>query len=151
MKQITVQFFAPGLPITKGSKKSVGMNRRTGQAILVEVAKGLPHWMKTVATCAREELKEKHGVDRLEIKNPIFSAIYYIPIAPSRLKGKNALAPNDPHTQKRDLDKMNRAIYDSITGILIKDDGAIWSSEEKKLWCLRGDEGAFIEITGDVE
>jgi len=116
-----VTFFVPGVPIPKGSAKGF-YNKALGRVMIVQdnKEKQAP-WASMIAVVAQEFFSKP-------IEGPVMvSLAFKMP----RLKGhfgsgKNAgvLKASAPiyHTVKPDVDKLERCIYDALTGIAWKDD-----------------------------
>lgn len=107
------QFKAIGLPRPQGSKNVMS---RGGKTWLVESAKGLPQWRKTVATAAKEA-HPNHTPD----KAPYRLEITFIMPRTKAMKDKHA----PPMTQRPDIDKLERAVLDSLTGVIWEDDSQV--------------------------
>lgn len=129
-------FKAIGLPRPQGSKNVMS---RGGKTWLVESAKGLPQWRKTVATAAKA-VNPKHEAD----KNPYYIELVFI--MPRTKAMKNNPAP--PMTQRPDIDKLERAILDSLTGVIWEDDSQVIKVYKHKRRARPDEEiGAEILIT----
>ena len=54
--------------------------------------------------------------------------------------------PGDPHLQTPDIDKLERAVLDALTGIVWADDCQVVAVHKTKRWCHRGHEGVRITL-----
>jgi Holliday junction resolvase RusA-like endonuclease len=121
--------FVPGLPISQGSKKAF---QRGNKIVLVESAAGLKSWRETVARAAQAE-----GRTILETEAITLSLMFMMP------------APKKPvrryPTTKPDIDKLTRAIADSLTGVWYKDDSQIVHLEAQKCYTTE-QPGVYIAI-----
>lgn len=116
---MTTTFFAEGTPRPQGSKKHVGHGR------MVEMSKGLPAWRAALVTAATAA---HHGPP---YDGPVtVTAVFVFPRAKA-LKDK----PAPPHTSPSDLDKLQRAVGDSLTAAgVFHDDSQInmWFSHKRR-------------------
>ena len=102
-------------PVPQGSKK-IGRNRGTGRAVLVDDNPALASWRALVAGTAR---KEWNGRPPLVVPVSVW-ADFYLPRPAGHFgTGRNAgvlkaSAPEWPAV-KPDLDKLLRAVFDSLT------------------------------------
>lgn len=106
--------FIPGIPAAQGSKRHVGNGR------MIEMDKKLPVWRNTIQLVCR------HIHKTAPVDKPVrVRAVFYIP-RPKRPKFDVPATPAD-------LDKLQRALGDAITGIVIRDDSRIvqWDAEKK--------------------
>jgi len=122
--------FVPGLPISQGSKKAF---QRGSKIVLVESAAGLKSWREAVARAAQAQ-----GRTILDTEAVTLSLMFMLP------------APKKPvrryPTTKPDLDKLIRAIADSLTGVWYKDDSQIVKLQAEK--CYTTDQpGVYISIS----
>lgn len=101
-------------PATQGSKKHVGRGR------LVEVSKNLPRWRALVSAQAAAALAEQRG--GIMFPGPVAVVHEYVLYRPSSLSPRK---PTPPATKRPDLDKLERAVLDAITHIVIADDAAV--------------------------
>lgn len=122
----------PGKPIPQGSKNAF-VNPRTGKAVMVEAAKGFKEWRKIVADTAREAV----GPDWVLLDEPLemIAEFYLEPPAKSKWPDRPAGKP--------DCSKLIRAVEDSLTGVVYRDDSLIVTSHIEKHW---GEPGVRITI-----
>lgn len=124
---VSVQFFADGVPITQGSKTAY-TNRRTGRPILVESARGHGPWRGRVTLAARRALAARPT--RWEpLDEPVrVSLTFYVPRPPSVSRKARPLPDRKP-----DIDKLERAVFDSLTDARVwVDDGRaveVWKAK----------------------
>ena len=143
---MNLSFFVPGVPQPKGSGSIVAggvyLEAGTGPSRRRKV-----RWYSRVADYAR---RASHGQG---IGPKIDSAVsvrvvFRFPIPKSRLRGRNRIAPGDPHLAPGDLDKNLRALGDSLTRSgVIKDDRLISEWHASKVYAAAGDEGAEVLLT----
>ena len=133
------EFVVPGIPIPQGSKNPWGG----------EANANLKPWRATVAEFANTSLPPDHGplVTAVEVE---VSFVFPRPKAHYRT-GKNAELLKDSapywHTGKPDLDKLQRAIGDALSGVLLRDDSQIASwMVEKRYVDLLEDEGPHARV-----
>ncbi|MCV7424379.1 RusA family crossover junction endodeoxyribonuclease [Mycobacterium yunnanensis] len=107
-----VVFFVPGAPAPQGSKRHVG------RGILVESSKAVGPWRERVALAAHNAMAGRPLIDgavTVELN-------FVLPRPKSTPKTKTPAAVKRP-----DLDKLERAILDAITGVIITDDSQVVS------------------------
>lgn len=118
----TEQFFVPGTPRPQGSKKYAG--HRGGKPILLESSVHLKDWRTKV----RQVAQLHHRGPQWD--GPIHVETEFIIPRPKNWK------PNrmEPCTVKPDGDKLTRAIWDALTGIVFRDDSQIvkWSGTKRR-------------------
>jgi Holliday junction resolvase RusA-like endonuclease len=155
-----LEFTVVGESVSQGSLTAVPTNRnwRTvpGVRWTVKDAKfALKAWRKLVADTARDA---HAGAPLLE--GPINVDVYFIFERPSSHfgtgKNKDVLKPSAPGVwvtshQKGDLDKHLRALLDSLTGTVYKDDSQVSSATARKVYgsrsCVRVTVTEMDEIT----
>lgn len=116
----TVQFFVPGKAAPQGSKKAIPIrNRATGQVIKVnqvESSTAVGPWRERVALAAHNAM----------LGRPVFDGavsvrlIFVLPRPKSTPKSRTPAAVKRP-----DLDKLERAVLDALTGICFEDDSQV--------------------------
>jgi crossover junction endodeoxyribonuclease RusA len=132
---LVASFSVPGIPVAKGGLRAITL---PGQKFttLVWKAKGLAKWVRAVKNAAALSMYGRAPVTD----------------CPVRLTLTFCLAPPKKLTRyapwsRPDLDKLERAILDSLTGIVYQDDGQVVSMRTDKLWVERGVPG--VSITAD--
>jgi Holliday junction resolvase RusA-like endonuclease len=128
-----VQFHALGVPVPQGSKKAF-KHRHTGRVVMTDDNPNLAAWRDTVAYAARAA-----WAGRAPLTAPVTaSLVFYLPRPASHYgTGRNAgilkaSAPLHP-TVKPDLDKLVRAVFDSLTTAGVwKDDALCWGESAWK-------------------
>jgi len=107
--------FVPGTPTTKGSLIAVRHNK-TGRAVAIPTnSKNQRAWQAYV----RDEIGQVW--DRGPTTAPVHVEIDFVmPRRKSAPKGRT-----DPHTRKPDGDKLERAVWDSLTTIVWADDAQV--------------------------
>lgn len=123
--------YVPGLPIAQGSKNAY---RRGERIVLVESAKRLPAWRFKVSSAAREA-----GLVLLEREAVRVTLLFCLP--------QPAKPVRQFPTTKPDLDKLSRAILDSLTGIAYRDDSQVTQLDAQKVYTY-GEPGVYITVTG---
>ncbi|MGV3071501.1 RusA family crossover junction endodeoxyribonuclease [Corynebacterium phoceense] len=109
-------FFVPGKPLPQGSKKYLGTNQRTGRAVLRESSTGVYAWRDKIGYTARFNMR------RIPLATgPVQLGFEFVM---PRTKAMRHNTP-PPMTQKPDLDKLARAVFDALTGIIYKDDSQV--------------------------
>lgn len=127
-----ITFFVPGIPQQQGSKSPF---IRGGRAVMCDAnAKKLNPWRKAVALEAR---KAWGNLPPLTEAVEITIHFYY----PLLKKQKEIM----PKITRPDIDKLERAIFDALTGIIVDDDCRFWKSTKTKTHSSNP-AGALIEI-----
>ncbi len=144
---MTLRFFVPGLPISKPSIKVA----RRGRFAHGYTPKDHPihEWRKLVEVVALEAANGlKFG------KAPVrFRAVYFFPRPKSHLD-KNGFARRSKldAIPRRDLDNLNKGVWDALTDAGIwDDDKQVWDSHETKIWVdgVHDQPGVIITILLD--
>lgn len=139
-----IRFHVPGTPRPKGSKRHVG------RGVMVESSKHLPEWRSRVALAAQAARRTRSGA-------PIpHGAAIRVDMTFTFLRpkghygtGRNAgtvkaSAPTH-HTVKPDIDKLERAILDALTGVLWEDDSQVIAVTKHKRYGT--DAGVTVTVT----
>lgn len=126
-------FFVPGQPIQQGSMKAVGA---AGRGLLVDIkAAELKRWRPAVAKAALDA-----GVGYAPKENPIYIDVVFCLLKP-------ATAKRDTPCALIDLDKLCRAIGDSLSDVLYKDDRQNVNWNAVKVYVTdEADQGALVRI-----
>lgn len=107
-----VRFFVPGKPAPQGSKRHVG------RGILIESSKEVGPWRERVALAAHNVMAG----------TALFDGAVTVVLNFVLPRPKSAPKRSTPAAIKRpDLDKLERAILDAITGVIISDDSQVVS------------------------
>lgn len=132
-----IEFFVPGRPAPQGSKRHVG------RGILIESSKEVGPWRERVAIAAHTAM--------LHADTPIIAGAVSVCLNFVLPRPKSAPKRSTPPAIKRpDLDKLERAILDAITGTIIADDSQVISlTGYKRLAEI--DETPGVEIRVEVE
>ena len=122
-----IEFYATGLPKPQGSKKAIP-HATTGRPILIESNPAGHHaWRRTVATVAAFTMR-----GRPPLEGPLTVQMTF---ALPRPKSHPKTRPSWP-TGRPDLDKLARAVGDSCTGIVWRDDAQVVYLVLRKCWAL---------------
>lgn len=115
MKQ--VQFTVYGIAAAKGNMKSFPFRRKNGSlgASVTEGTKGSKSWQALVADTAQRHAGE-FFTDAVEVELE-----FWLPRPKSLPKRVTT------HTKKPDVDKLTRAIFDALKGIIWRDDSQVVS------------------------
>jgi crossover junction endodeoxyribonuclease RusA len=125
----SVYFEVPGAAAPQGSKDHVGGGR------MVESSKALKPWRERVAIFAHNAMGGRP---------PFVGAVAIAIIV--RIPNPKSDPRRAYPTKKPDLDKLERAIFDGITGVVIKDDSLIVSNHSRKI-SVPTDEPACVSIS----
>ena len=121
----SVSFTVAGIPIPQGSTRAFVVK---GRAVTTSSNKNLAQWRQRIATEA-QRVADESGFYRDGKFAYTVLADFYFPRTKSM--GRKLIR----HTVRPDLDKLQRAVGDGITGILIADDSEIcrWSVSKEYL------------------
>jgi len=132
---MTRSCFVPGSPAPQGSKRHVGHGR------MVEMSKALGPWRERVALAV-------HGEGWPMMAGPVWVRLQFVLPRP-----KSAPKRSTPPAVKRpDLDKLQRAILDALTGIVFADDSqVICIFARKRIAEIDESPGVLIELDDYTE
>jgi len=131
-----LSFFVAGHPVTQGSKRAF-VNKHTGRAALLDDNRAkLVNWRHDIADEARKAWRGRETE-----KGPVIMRLqFYLP-KPKSAPKKRVTYPIGKRSG--DLDKLERAVFDAISGVIILDDAQVISCCHSKAW---GEPGALIEM-----
>lgn len=142
-----IAFHVPGIPAPGGSKKFVGLSKKTGRAILVDDAgKRNKDWRSAVAWAGKAAMQGRPLLD-----GPLKARFEFIMPRPKCHFGTKGLKPSAPAwpTVKPDALKLTRSSEDALTGIVWTDDAQIVKEEIEKRYAAPGEaSGAVITVMG---
>lgn len=139
-------FFVAGKPIPKGSKNGNIKRNKFGQQFVViydQQKKGLKDWENTVRMAAISRWQGREMIQGAVRINLIFQIKR--PKNQLTSKGKRTKYYRPFPTVKPDVDKLERAILDSLTGIVYKDDAQVVTGFHFKRYSEL--EGVWITIS----
>ncbi|SLG39924.1 Holliday junction resolvase [Mycobacteroides abscessus subsp. abscessus] len=122
-------FFVPGVPRPQGSKKSFGRGR------MVESSRHVKGWRATISAVARSEASPLSGPVEVEI-------LFIMP----RPKATSRRRPTPPAIKRPDIDKLERAVLDGLTGLAWRDDSQVVDLHSRKR-IAEPDEQPGVQIT----
>lgn len=131
MHETYATLHVPGEPIPQGSKKHVG------NGVMIESNKKTRPWRAMVSDCA-DDYKRNNPTLMLPMCGPICAKIEFRFARPASVKRVH-------HITKPDIDKLTRAVLDSLKGRLIVDDSMINELSVSKSY---GEPGVVITLAG---
>lgn len=154
--RLRLTFTVSGTPVPQGSKKA-WLNSKTGKVMMTEDA-GTRHstWRNEVTGQARQAMAD---VGRFgdPYREPISTVVtfqfhrpanHYLPIN-SKRDHEELRADAPPYPSKPpDLDKLVRAIWDSLTSVVWVDDGQVVACTLRKQWVDRWEEEGVVIYVG---
>lgn len=145
LDDVSIEFFVPGSPAPQGSKKAMPIrNRATGQIIKinqVESSAAVGPWRERVAIAAHQAMS-----GRVLFEGALVVSLNFVLPRP-----KSAPKRSTPKATKRpDLDKLERAVLDALTGVCFSDDSHVVSLIGSKRIAEIG-ETAGVHIGLEVE
>ena len=132
-------FFVRGQPITQGSMRAFVVK---GRPIITSANKNLKDWRTLVALQAQTEATVECPLD-----GPFFMTLEFYMPRPKSLKKRGMDYPI--RARSGDIDKLSRAVLDSLTNVFYKDDSQVVQMDVKKNWANEEQPpGVFVEISG---
>jgi Holliday junction resolvase RusA-like endonuclease len=134
-------FSCPGVPAPQGSKKAV-RHRHTGRIMLLESSKRLHPWRESVAAAARAFRPAQEAL----LEGPlIVDVVFSMPRPKSHYRASGELKPSAPRwpSSKPDVDKLVRAVLDSLTGVVWRDDSQVVELRAVKQY---GEPGVSVSV-----
>lgn len=129
-----------GRPAPKGSKRAFVPKGQTRPVVVDDNPKSLKAWASAVTRSAEQAMAELGHPPVME--GPLsVRAVFYLP-PPASLSPRWRWLP----TTKPDLDKLERATWDALTGIVFRDDAQIVDGARRKLYALERTAGCVIEV-----
>lgn len=145
-------FFVAGKPASQGSKTAFGRvvrDKNTGKpkAIvnMVEQDKGLDEWRRNIENVAKVFLPSGWETEGLFV----LKVLFYLPRPKIHYTSLQCVKPKAPvfHSQRKDYDKLLRAVGDALTGVCYQDDSMVVSGTGMKFYVPEDREmGAWISI-----
>jgi len=114
-------FSVKGIPSPQGSHKVFMVK---GKPIITDTNKNLKVWRELIANKAKKCAPTKKLLEGPIEVEPIF-------VMP---RPKNIPKTKRAHIKRPDLDKLIRAVFDSLTGTIITDDSHIYSLHAAKIY-----------------
>jgi len=131
-----------GIPAPQGSKRHVGMGR------MIESCKALKPWREQIIA----ESKNNINVPKALEEAVSISLVFLFPRPKAHFNSKGALKPSAPEykTTKPDIDKLARAVLDSLTlAGVFKDDAFVYTLSTQKRYCIGSEQpGVMITLIG---
>lgn len=145
MTPIVLEVF--GLPQPQGSKTAFV---RAGRAVLVEGRRTAARaqfamWRQAVQTAASDWLRSQGAPAPLDVPLRV-SMVFHLPRP--RSTPRRVVWP----AKRPDLDKLTRAVFDALTGLLFTDDSRICAVEARKVFAADRPAGCTVcvEVLGPV-
>jgi Holliday junction resolvase RusA-like endonuclease len=142
----SIRFTVAGRPQQRGSKKAFA-RKGGGQPLMVDANAKSGPWMAAVAAVASAEMD---GAPLLE--GPLSIAVWFHFKRPQthfrKSQGVPFLRDDAPiyHASMPDADKLMRAIGDSLSGVVYRDDAQLAHVTVRKVY-TESSEGASIEVS----
>ena len=132
---MTVSFEVLGRPVPKGSMRAF-RHRTTGRVVVTTAARGLVHWEALVRSAAFLAM-----AGRRPMTGPLLVALRFALRPPrQRVREEPCVRP--------DLDKLVRALADSLTGVVYRDDSQVCNLTASKQYGLPA--GARVVVSSLV-
>lgn len=140
---MSIEFFVPGTPRPKGSKRHIGNGR------MIEMSKHLPAWHTAVGHACRKAMRNRRPIPASRAVGMVIEFRFPRPKAHYRTgRFSGQLKPTAPvwHLQRPDIDKLERAILDACTGIAFVDDSQVVNVNKHKGWGDESNAGVRVSI-----
>lgn len=130
-----------GEPAPQGSKRYIGL--KGGRGIIVDASKRTAPWRSNIAHEARLAMDEREP-----LSGPIQCDVTLYVTRPGGHYGKRGLLPSAPlyPTTRPDRDKLARAVFDALSGIVWRDDAQVVTGSTSKLYADGRGPGVEIRI-----
>lgn len=112
----SVIFWTAGVPAPQGSKRHVGGGR------LIEASKKVAPWRKAVAAAATVVMIDKFSLLWVPWSGDVSVSLDFVLPRPKSLARSR---PTPPAIKRPDLDKLERAVLDALTGVVFADDSQV--------------------------
>lgn len=130
-----LSFFVAGIPASQGSMRAFVPKGWTRAVVTHNNSAKLRAWRKLVALCAAQQCASVSDA-------PIAADLEFFLSRPKSLRDKN----NAHCVRPPDLDKLVRAVLDSLKGVAWHDDAQVVSVRARKRYAVDGRVGCQIEI-----
>lgn len=140
VQRTEVRFFVPGEPAPQGSKKAF-RNQYTCRIQMTESSKKVGPWRERVALAAHNAMEGGAVLD-----GPISVCLNFVLPRPKSAPKRTT----PPAVKKPDLDKLERAVLDALTGVCFGDDSQVISLSGYKRLAEIG-ETAGCEVRVEVD
>ena len=131
-----------GIPAPQGSKRHVGMGR------MIESCKALKPWREQIIAESKNNINVPKGLEEAVS----ISLVFLFSRPKAHFNSKGVLKPSAPEykTTKPDIDKLARAVLDSLTlAGVFKDDALVFSLSAQKRYCIGNEQpGVMITLIG---
>lgn len=126
---MTLTFRVNGIAQAKGNLRPV----RRGSGILTDTNKNVKTWQVLIAAAASQEINRLAPTDRALLAGPVTMSIAFHLPRPVSLKA-SVLA----HIRKPDIDKITRAVFDALEGVVYFSDSQIVNLVTTKRYASTG-------------
>ena len=141
---LTAEFFVHGVPTPQGSK-SAWVNPKTGRAVIIDggttkTQKAHKTWRRTVHEATQTWIAENEPW--LSLDEPVKVRLHFL-MPPITTQPNRVM-----HATKPDVDKLVRAVFDSLTSAgLVRDDSRFCTLEAIKEYAeCEADAGCLVSI-----
>ena len=142
---MTITFFVPGIPAPGGSKRFVGLSKKTGRAILIDAAgERNKNWRASVAAVGAGAMS---GIQRLD--GPLaVEFVFFMPRPKGHFRTNGTVRDGAPRfpTTKPDALKLARSTEDALTGTVWHDDAQTVDVKAMKRYADHSPCGCAIKI-----
>ncbi len=127
-----IEFTVPGLPIAQPRQRYA---IKAGKAMNYTEVK---HNVNAYKAAVKLRAAESYDGGAL-IDGPVSLLVEFFFPRTQAETWKTKPMPRKPHCKKPDADNLLKAVKDSLTGCLWRDDALVWSTQVRK-WIIAGDE-----------
>lgn len=146
--RVLTQTFVPGIPVPKGSMNAFPTKGPRKVVMVDQQSARLKKWKSTLRNILLPHVNREHclhssGAYHVTLTFLLPRPGYHFQIGTKQVKKQHA---SSQHRVKPDLDKLVRAVFDSLTKEVWADDAHISSVLAQKVYAPDAEGGLFIEI-----
>lgn len=138
-----LRLFVPGKPAPQGSKDFMGFRKGNGTAILKESSDAVGPWRERIALKAQQAMLDA-GLPLIASKYPVSTSLTFV--MPRPASAPKTKTP--PAVKRPDVDKLERAVNDALTDVVMADDSQVTQTDRRKVIAEIGQQpGVHIRIS----
>jgi Holliday junction resolvase RusA-like endonuclease len=137
-----IRFTVPTVPIAQPRQRTRGFIDGAGRA---RVQNFTPTKHPVNSFKAAVQLAASQVYSGPPLEGPVSLSLVFVFPRPGRLIWKKRPMPRLPHTSRPDIENIGKAVFDSLTGTLFRDDAQIVAAALEKTYAA-GDEQPHVEV-----
>lgn len=141
---MSIRFFVPGIPAPKGSTRAFFV-KALGRAVITNANAKTKPWEQAVRAEALNAVDPHYPTTQ-----PIaVHATFYFSRPKGHYRTNGEVKPGAPgrHVTKPDLDKLERALLDAMTGIVFVDDSQVCELSSDKRFAMEQGPGVNVIVS----